>query len=84
MPWFLALFNEVLEKKVAFPGGHEVNITWIFKKRGNRNQIRNWRPILLSNTDYKLLTRILSDCLMELIGPKLHEEQMGFIPGRSI
>lgn len=83
-PWFVQLFNLVLNSGEAFPEGNEVNISLIFKKKGNRNQIKNWRPISLSNTDYKILTRILSDRMMFLVGPKLHSEQSGFLKGRSI
>ena len=34
-------------------------ITLIFFKKGNLDNLKNWRPIALLNLDYKILTKIL-------------------------
>ena len=47
-------------------------------------EISNYRPITLLNTDYKLLTKILTLQLMEQAQSLVHEDQAGFIPKRSI
>jgi len=55
----------------------------IFKKK-ERDQIKNYRPITLLNTDYKLLTKTLSVHLASHIHSLIHPDQTGFILKRTI
>ena len=55
----------------------------IYKKK-EKDQIKNYRPITLLNTDYKLLTKVLSTHLAKHIHSLVHPDQSGFIPKRSI
>ena len=55
----------------------------IYKKK-EKDQIKNYRPITLLNTDYKLLTKALSNQLAQHIQSLLHPDQAGFIPKRLI
>jgi len=55
----------------------------IYKKK-EKDQIKNYRPITLLNTDYKLLTKCLSIQLATHINTLVHPDQYGFIPNRSI
>ena len=55
----------------------------IYKKK-EKDQIKNYRPITLLNTDYKLLTKSLSTQLAQHIHTFVHPNQSGFIPRRSI
>ena len=55
----------------------------IYKKK-EKDQIKNYRPITLLNTDYKLLTKALSTQLATHIHTLIHPDQHGFIQGRSI
>ena len=60
-------------------------ISLIYKGKGlNREVISNWRPISLTNSDYKLIAKILAHrlntCLHKCIGPHQH----AFIKGRYI
>ena len=36
-------------------------ITLIYKEKGKVEDIKNWRPISLLNTDYKLLTKVVAN-----------------------
>lgn len=47
-------------------------------------EIENYRPIMLLNTDYKLLTKIMALLLMKPIRDLIHLDQVGFIPKRQI
>ena len=67
------LFNHCLEGDHLFPEGHLVSICLIFKK-GDPKSLKNWRPISLSNADYKLLTRIMSNRLMKLAPKIIHKD----------
>ena len=60
-------------------------ISLIFKGKGlSRGVISNWRPISLTNSDYKLIAKILAlrlnTCLQKCIGSHQH----AFIKGRNI
>jgi hypothetical protein len=55
----------------------------IYKKKDVRD-IANYRPITILNTDYKIFTKALSTKLSEVASKLIHEDQAGFLPGRSI
>jgi hypothetical protein len=55
----------------------------IYKKK-DPTEISNYRPIILLNTDYKLLTKTLALQLVNPIHKLIHPNQAGFIPKRSI
>lgn len=48
-----------------------------------RDQLNNWRPISLTNTDYKLLAKCLAYRLSTVIGDLVNGDQVGFIKGRK-
>lgn len=58
-------------------------ITYIYKKK-DPHDIRNYRPITLLNTDYKILTRILTKRIEKGMREFVSAEQNGFVPGRQI
>ena len=53
-------------------------------KKGDQDNIANYCPITLLNTDYKLFTKGLNIKLVEVAPHLLHKSQAGFVPGRSI
>lgn len=55
----------------------------LFKKK-DPTDIKNYRPITVLNTDYKILTKVLAIQLMDRAETMIHEDQAGFIPKRSI
>ncbi len=59
-------------------------ITLIPKKGKIRTLLKNWRPISLLNTDYKLLTKCLAIRLHEVLPHIIDFDQTGFIKGRYI
>lgn len=78
------VFNDVevngVDPKAQF------SIGWMcpIYKKGDRNNIANYRPITLLNTDYKIMTKALAMKLAEAVPNLIHKNQAGFIPGRSI
>ena len=55
----------------------------IYKKK-ERDNVKNYRPITLLNTDYKLMTKSLSLQLAMQIHQLIHPDQTGFIPNQTI
>jgi exonuclease III len=58
-------------------------ITLIFKK-GDRDKLKNYRPISLSNTDYKILAFVLAKRMQQVIGLLISPEQTACIKDRYI
>ena len=51
-------------------------------KGSNREDLGNWRPISLTNSDYKLIAKILACRLKRVINRLIHESQFAFMKGR--
>jgi hypothetical protein len=54
------------------------------KKGGDQHNALNFRPIALLNSDYKLFTRILATRVSPTLAERIHPNQNGFVPGRTI
>lgn len=59
------------------------NISLLYKKK-DRRDMRNYRPITLLNSDYKVLTRILCWRMKRVMHEIVSPENTGFSPGRFI
>ena len=53
-------------------------------KKGIREDIRNWRPISLSNTDTKILTKVFAERIKLVLPEIIHKDQFGCVKGRKI
>ena len=52
----------------------------VLHKKDDRADPRNYRPITLLNTDYKIFTRILAKRMREVVHEFTSESQKGFVP----
>ena len=59
-------------------------INLIPKKDKDLRSFKNWRPVSLLNTDYKILTKALAENLQKVIGDIIDRDQIGYIKGRLI
>jgi hypothetical protein len=50
----------------------------------DKQEVENYCPITLLNTDYKIYTKALSIKLAKVAHHPIHPNQAGFMPGRSI
>ena len=57
-------------------------LTLIPQKNKDRLLLRNWRPIILLNTDCKILAKLLARRLRILLSNVINEDQTGYIKGR--
>ena len=55
----------------------------LLHKKGDMNDLSNWRPISLLNTDYKILAHVVNERLKPLLEHCIAPDQHGFIPGRK-
>ena len=62
-------------------------LTLLYKKKCEREDIANWRPISLLNVDndYKIITKLLAERFLKPLLPKIiHSDQKGYVNGRNI
>ena len=71
--------------KSELPPSHKVSYLRLIPKAGKDTRIiSNLRPITLSNTDHKLITKTYAKKLTKLVSDRIGEEQTAYIPGRLI
>lgn len=56
----------------------------LLPKKGDLQKIKNWRPVALLCTDYKILSKALANRLREVMDLVVHQDQTYCVPGRSI
>lgn len=59
-------------------------ITLIYKEKGDKSLLKNWRPISLLNVDYKIIARSMSNRLKTVVSTVVDSCQTCCIPGRDI
>jgi exonuclease III len=77
------VFNEMHSDGALGDTFRQGHISLLYKKK-DPNDIRNYRPITLLNTDYKILTKILVARMNEVMDEIISEPQKGFAPKRVI
>ena len=76
--------NYCLDKNMLSLSQRRGVITLLEKKGKDPQQIKNWRPVTLLNTDYKILTKSLSRRIEKFIPEVIHTDQSGFVRDRFI
>ena len=80
---FTNLINNLNSETLTPLKWNESIIRIIFKK-GDKQQLKNYRPISLLKSDYKIFTKIIANRLGKIIRSIIHESQNGFIPNQDI
>jgi hypothetical protein len=82
-PLIETIYNGSLTKRIFSSPWDELIMT-LLPKKVNPNDIRNYKPISLVNTDYKVFTPIINQRFMNVSSQLINEFQLGFVPGRYI
>ena len=80
---FTRVLTYIFDANTLSPSQYNAILTLLYKK-GEREDIRNWRPISLLNVDYKIITKILAERLKKVLPSIIHSDQKGFVQGRNI
>ena len=76
-------YNEAFTEGKLSISHRQILITLLFKKE-DRKKFKNYRPISLSNVDYKILAFVLSKRLQKVMAKLISMEQVSYINNRYI
>ncbi|KAJ3584387.1 hypothetical protein NHX12_014882, partial [Muraenolepis orangiensis] len=79
----LDVFNESLASG-SMPVSCRRAVITLLPKKGNLQDINNWRPVSLLCVDYKLLSKALATRLGRAVEQVIHRDQTYCVPGRSM
>ena len=77
------VYNESISEGELCESQKRSVLSLIFKK-GDRCLLKNYRPISLSTTDYKIFAHILASRIKPILPNIINESQTGYVQGRSI
>ena len=59
-----------------------LGIITLIHKKGETDNLSNWRPISLLNYDYKIMAAVLANRLHKVLPKLIHDNQVGYIRNR--
>ena len=83
-PFLLRALNENFKHKAFSTSQSQGVITCIPKGDKDRKLLKNWRPILLLNSSYKLASTCIANRIKPIIPHIIKSQQKGFIQCRNI
>ncbi|CAM2105227.1 unnamed protein product [Caretta caretta] len=94
LPLTLAEFSEALRRMPTHksPGMDGLTMEFyrvravlaLLPKKGDLRDLRNWRPVSLLSTDYKIVAKVISLRLGSVLADVIHPDQTYTVPDRSI
>uniref|UniRef100_A0A803SWC5 Reverse transcriptase domain-containing protein n=1 Tax=Anolis carolinensis TaxID=28377 RepID=A0A803SWC5_ANOCA len=84
IPYLKKIMNKILENQKIPDSWRNATITMIPKEGQDLKNVKNYRPISLLNSDYKIFTTILAERMKEFLKDWIGEEQTGFLPKRQM
>jgi exonuclease III len=82
-PLLLEVVNSVGLQGGHLPASHRKALTTLIFKKGDNELIQNYRPISLTQCDYKIFTKVLTNRINHAAKQVIGAWQTGFIPGRQ-
>ncbi len=77
------VFNKAFEDSSLSPSQKLAVIILLFKK-GDTEELTNYRPIYLTNADYKILAYILTNCITSILSDIISVNQTAYMKNRFI
>ncbi|TWW77606.1 Transposon TX1 uncharacterized 149 kDa protein ORF 2 [Takifugu flavidus] len=78
----LEVFNESLASG-SLPLSCRRAVVTLLPKKGNLQEIKNWRPVSLLCMDYRILSKTLASRLREAMEQVIHRDQTYCVPGTT-
>ena len=80
---YVEMINQCYEDQILSASQRTAVISTLFKK-GDRLDLKNWRPVSLLNCDYKILSKVLSTRIGTVLPDIISPDQTSSVAGRSI
>jgi hypothetical protein len=80
----LDAWNFSVENQILPPSHEESVITMLPKDGKDAGDIKNWRPITLSNCDSKIITKALANKMGVVLDSIIDKSQTAYISGRAV
>ena len=82
-PYFYNSLSQTFnQKRMTF--SQRLALITLIHKKGDKSNLANYRPISLTNTDYKILAIVLANRLQKVIDALISKHQSAYIKGRYI
>ena len=82
---FCNIIKDEFEENHQLNSSQRIGIIRLISKTGkNETDLKNYRPISLLNTDYKIIAKCIANRLKQVLPHIIHEDQTFGIKGRSI
>uniref|UniRef100_A0AAQ4R1S1 Reverse transcriptase domain-containing protein n=1 Tax=Gasterosteus aculeatus aculeatus TaxID=481459 RepID=A0AAQ4R1S1_GASAC len=79
----LTVFKESFKDRML-PLSCRRTVITLLPEKGNLQEMKNWRPVSLLCSDYKILFKALANWLREVMTQVIHKDQTYCVSGRSI
>lgn len=83
VPRLLVIYRDALQRGRLPENMRAAVVTLLHKKGRDPQRCANYRPLSLINVDEKILAKILATRLEEVVPLLIHQDQVGFMQGRS-
>ena len=84
-PFVVNSFKKALDTGSLSISQRNAIITLIHKGKDlPRNEMNNWRPISLTNTDYKIFAKCLAIRMKSVVQTLINPDQVGYLKGRRV
>ena len=77
------VINEI-NKEGQMCNSQSMGIITLLYKYGDRNDITNWRPITLLNTDYKIIEKLFANRIKPILENIIQSNQKAYLKGMQI
>ena len=81
---FLQIQNHILNVEKSLTPSQQRALTSLLYKKWDKKDLKNWRPLSLLCTDYKLITKALANRIKKVLPSIIHTDQTCGVPNRTI